>query len=65
MKIKLSYLPEEELQADADLAVLKNRHPAAKVQRSDRHPPYRHIYLSTARPPNREEKPCTRHRDVV
>ena len=46
MKIKISYLPEEEKAAAADLAALQLRHPDAKVRKSDRHPPYRQIYLS-------------------
>ena len=54
MKIKISYLPEEESAATADLAVLQLRHPDAKIRRSDRHPPYRQIYLT----PNKEKDHC-------
>ena len=46
MKVKITYLPEEEDAAVADLAALQLRHPDAKVHRSDRHPPYKHIYLT-------------------
>lgn len=46
MKIKISYLPEEEKAVSADLAALQLRHPDAKIRKSDRHPPYRQIYLS-------------------
>ena len=46
MKVKISYLPEEEKAASADLAALQLRHPDAKIRKSDRHPPYRQIYLS-------------------
>ena len=46
MKWKCTYQPEEESAAAADLAVLLQRHPGAKVKRSDKHPPYRHIYVT-------------------
>ena len=46
MKVKIAYLPEEEAAATADLAALQLRHPDARIQKSDRHPPYKHIYLS-------------------
>lgn len=46
MKVKISYLPEEEKAAAADLAALQFQHPDAKIRKSDRHPPYRQIYLS-------------------
>lgn len=50
MKFKISYLPEEEQEAAADLAALRSRHPGAKVHKSDAHPPFRHIYLTTKNP---------------
>ena len=46
MKWKCTYQPEEESAAAADLAALLQRHPGAKVKRSDKHPPYRHIYVT-------------------
>ena len=46
MKVKIAYLPEEEAVAAADLAALQLRHPDARIKTSDRHPPYKHIYLS-------------------
>ena len=54
MKVKITYLPEEEVAAAADLAALQLRHPDAKVHRSDRHPPYKHIYLTA----KEERKHC-------
>ena len=46
MKITLAYIPEEEQEAAATLAVLRHRLPAAKVRKSNQHPPYKHIYLA-------------------
>lgn len=50
MKIKLTYLPEEESEAAADLAALRQLHPRLKVRKSDAHPPHKHIYLTTPKP---------------
>ncbi len=55
MKIKLSFLPEEEGEAVADLAALLRLHPGAKPRRSDRHPPFKHIYLTTSPPPRAQK----------
>ena len=52
MKFKISYLPEEEQEATADLAALLSRHPGAKVRKIDAHPPFKHIYLTTKIPGN-------------
>ena len=46
MKVKISYLPEEERAASDALAALRLQHPGAKIRKSERHPPYRQIYLS-------------------
>ena len=46
MKIKISYQASEAKKADALAADIKKRLPSASVKRSDRHPPYRHIYIS-------------------
>lgn len=50
MKFKISYLPEEEPEATADLAVLLSQHPGAKVHKSEAKTPYKHIYLTTKKP---------------
>jgi len=50
LKVKVTYLPEEEEDAAADLAALLQLHPGARVRKSDAHPPYRHIYLTTQKP---------------
>lgn len=46
MKIKISYTADETENADALAADIKKRLPNSSVKRSDRHPPYRHIYIS-------------------
>ena len=46
MKIKISYKVDETEIADALAADIRKRLPNASVKRSDRHPPYRHIYIS-------------------
>lgn len=50
MKIKISHLPEEEPEAVAALVAIRRLHPSAKVVKSDRHPPFKQIYLTTKRP---------------
>lgn len=54
MKISIAHLPEEQEEAAATLAVLLQLHPGAKVRKSDRHPPFKHIYLASKKP----ETPC-------
>ena len=46
MKGKISYTVDETENADALAADIKKRLPNASVKRSERHPPYRHIYIS-------------------
>lgn len=43
MKITLAYIPDEEETATATAAVLRQLHPGAKVRKSDRHPPFKHM----------------------
>ena len=54
MKISIAHLPEEQEKAAGTLAALLYLHPGAKVRKSDRHPPFKHIYLTTKKP----ENPC-------
>lgn len=49
MKIKIAYGPGERLQANMTLAALQKLLPQAGVKRSERHPPFAHIYLETQR----------------
>ncbi len=46
MKITIAYLPEEEREADLICRFVHRLCPG-KVRKSDRHPPYLHIYLTT------------------
>lgn len=55
MKITIAYLPEEEPQAIADVAVLMQMHPGIKIRKSELHPPYKHTYLSTKKPKSKCE----------
>ena len=52
MKIKISYKPGEEKEANASVAAFLRIHPGATVRRSERHDPFRHIYIAT------KEKRC-------
>ncbi len=68
MKIILAYIPEEEGAAAADLAALRKNHPGARVHKSDRHPPFKHIYIATrksGKPHNFKESACTIPPDMV
>lgn len=47
MKIKISYKLEEEKEATASMAAFLRLHPGATVRKSDRHDPYKHIYIAT------------------
>ena len=46
MKIKITFAVDETENADALAADIRKRLPNASVKRSDRHPPYHHIYIS-------------------
>ena len=45
MKIRITYLPEEQAEAAADIAIIRRRHPGAKLRTGDAHPPRRQQYL--------------------
>ena len=61
MKIKISYKPEEEKKAVAAVVAFLRLHPGSTVRKSDRHDPFRHIYIAT----QRAEKACKSDEDVV
>jgi len=50
VKVIISYISEEQEDADAVLAALRPLLEWEKVRKSDRHPPFKHIYLTTKRP---------------
>ncbi len=55
MKVKIAYLPGEERQAEVLQNVAKELLKPVKVQRTDRHLPYKHIYIGTEKQP---DTPC-------
>ena len=61
MKITVAYLPEEERDAAATLETLRRCHPGVQVRRSEKHPPFKHIFLATKKP----GKPCSSKEKVV
>lgn len=66
MKYKITYLPEESEEAAADLAVLQQLHPSAKIRKSDAHPPFKHIYLQVRKPKEKTpESDCDNPESVV
>ena len=50
MKITITYLPEEEREAHIIHIFSQSLLGNVKVRKSDRHPPFKHIYLTTKRP---------------
>lgn len=54
MKITIAYISEEQEEAATILAALRPLLAWEKTRKSDRHPPFKHIYLTTKRP----ETPC-------
>lgn len=52
MKIKISYKSDEEKEATASLVAFLKLHPGATVRKSDRHDPFRHIYIATEKQPD-------------
>lgn len=61
MKVKISYLPEEEKTVAAELAAFRLRHPDGRTRRSDRHPPYQQIYFSVSG----EKDSCKEEKDAL
>lgn len=60
MKIKISYTAGEKERVDDLASDIKNRLQNASVKRSDRHPPYRHLYISGDAPGD-----CKFEKDMV
>lgn len=52
MKVKITYLPGEEQVAEVLQNCAKVLLKQVKVNRSDRHAPYKHIYISTEKQPD-------------
>lgn len=47
MKITIAYLPGEDKQAYDVKSFVRRSFPGVKVRESDRHAPFKHIYLTT------------------
>lgn len=54
MKITIAYLPNWDPLANAIVTAIRCIIPGIKVRKSDRHPPFRHIYMTT----RKQENPC-------
>lgn len=50
MKITISFLPSEYRPATTIKAFLTSFLPGAKIRESEKHPPYKQIYITTKRP---------------
>lgn len=61
MKVKVSYISEEKQEAAGVLAAIRSVLPAVRMRKSDRNPPYKHIYLTT----KKAGKPCNSKEDVL
>lgn len=56
MKITIAYQPSEESQAGAVLMLSRHILGKVKVKRTDRHKPFKHIYISTDFPATVKDK---------
>lgn len=62
MKITIAHLPGEEREADVIKRAICCTLGKVKVKESDRHAPYRHIYIATKKQP---DTPCKKENNVV
>jgi len=53
MKITIAYIPEEEPEAATVVAAIRSSDSDFTARKSERHPPFKHIYLTTRRPGKR------------
>lgn len=68
MKGKISYEAWEEVDVAAIVAFMRRQFPGIKVHKSDNHPPYKHLYLTTRKSKNpceTKENTCHTPSDVV
>lgn len=67
MKVKIAYLPGEEQEAESLHNCAKELLKPVKVNRSDRHAPYRHIYIATEKQATEKQPdtPCKKENNVV
>lgn len=68
MKITIAYIDGEEREAALIQRFASRLLDGARVRKSDRHPPFKHIYLTNRKPEtlhNSKENACTIPPDVV
>lgn len=53
MKITIAYTPSEEPEAAAIAAAVRAICPGIMARESERHPPFKHLYLTTRKPKKR------------
>lgn len=53
MKITIAYIPEEEPEVAAVVAAIRSINPDITARKSERHPPFKHLYLTTRKPKKR------------
>ncbi len=51
MKVKITYLPNERIKAFLAAKCIQQIMEPTRIKESDKHPPYRHIYISSKEPP--------------
>lgn len=56
MKIKISYEPDENMKALKLIGLIQDYLPEITIHKSQRHPPYLHIYLATKKPGKSDNK---------
>ncbi len=54
MKVTIAHTAEEQEEADTVLSALRPLLAWEKIRKTDRHPPFLHLYLTTKKP----GKPC-------
>ena len=47
MKLTISYEPDEEFDMLELVDLIRSRYPKLKCRKSDRYPPFHHVYLTT------------------
>lgn len=52
MKITIAYIADEQESASDIVAALRRTYPGIKVRKSERHPPFKHIYINSKSPGN-------------
>ena len=62
MKVKIAYLPGEEQEAESLSRITKALLKPVKIKKSNSHPPYKHIYITSEK---QLDTPCKNEENVV